>query len=214
MRRYPSIVTLALAALAAIVVIAAATELLSEERAVHVMLPTPTPAPPQPTPTPTPKPAPLPTDAAALRVLWLPSPECGIADTPAGAQWLAGLGMQCPLAERWAGAETGALGSGVVHLPDCAANDAGLGRYAFFTPADYPAPTELVLDGINQLGVWQGQQTHYAPPRGGVTYRAYVTAYRQYCHTWAGDRVDIAPHPMPTPTPTPMPTPDSGGEGG
>lgn len=179
------------------------------EAAVSVDWPTPALTP---RPTKTPKPTTLPLDTAALRMLWLPSPACGISNDAATHQWFDELldnPGQCRIADSWNAGETGALGSGVVHFPNCARNDDGIGRYALLVPARYPAPTALTVDGVNQQNAFVRQQGRHLPYRheeSDVEYRVYVSGYRLLCHIWDGDRITVTPHPLPTPTHTPEPT--------
>lgn len=206
---------------------------LSDDSEVRVVIEQPTLAP-TPTPTRTPKPPTLPAGVPALRMAWLPQEmHCGgsgaphvmsadpLGDDGNGRGWLGGLvgnpGYAC-VKGYIDHAETAALGAGGVHFPHCPSSQSGHGRFLLLSPQSYPAPTALVVDGIDQFNAWIAQDGDLNYPLGDdeVTYRAYVTAYLQVCAVWDGDRAAVSPHPLPTPTPvpTPTPTPEPAGGGG
>ena len=193
---------------------------LADDAEIRVVMEWPTPEP-TPEPTSTPRPPTLSATSTALRMAWLPNPPggsnpCAQDALPINEDWVSdndaaatttpvsacGNAVQSAIRD----GETGALGSGVIHYPRCAANTYPLGRYLLAVPEgephDYPQPTSLVVDGIDQLNAWVRQDILLRyPASDGITYRPYITAYLQTCHVWDGDRVDVYPRPMPTPRP-------------
>ena len=184
---------------------------------VEVIQPTATPAPPTPVPTRTPKPPALPPDTPARRMAFVPDDwDPGTAGVcaqpsiaPAGADWWANLptpspGGCAPASSYFDQGETAALGTGTLHLPRCAANRQHRGRFVLASPAsDYPDPTQLLIDGVDQIGAFVRQSSDYAYPAGGPAYHLWVSAYEQRCEVWDGDAVSVRPAPLPTPTPPP-----------
>lgn len=180
-----------------------------DTREIVVNLSTPAPTLMPPAPTPTPIAPPVGPHRPAVRMAWFPdSSHCGPVSGN-GAGWLDAACGDWLENGNLGGGEASPLGAGLAHFPTCpgAGGDAYTtpGRYVMLTPTDYPQPTHITFDGLDQFGAFALQNRSI--DHGGISYRAYITYHQQNCRLLGAGELLIDPHPAPTPTPLPTPTP-------